>query len=77
MQGEFSADFVPYKIWFSLTRIERDKVCKLPPNVGGFFPGIPASSTSKTDRRDYWNIVENGVKPHANKKKYINKKIRG
>ena len=49
--------FVPYKNVLRLTRIARDKVCQLPAQGRWFFPGTPASYTSKTDRRDITEIL--------------------
>ena len=49
--------FVPYKNGLRLNRIARDKVCQLPAQGRWFSPGTPASSTSKTDRREMTEIL--------------------
>ena len=42
---------------FNLTHIARDKVCQLPAHGRWFSPGTPASSTSKTYRRELTEIL--------------------
>ena len=57
---------------FRLTRIARDKVCQLPAQGRWFSQDTPASSISKTDRRDMTEIVERALYPNQKTK---NKKL--
>jgi hypothetical protein len=44
--------------------INTNVVSSNPAQASWFSPGIPVSSTNKTDRHDITNIVESGVKHH-------------
>ena len=52
-----------------------DKVCQWLATGQWFSPGLPVSSTTKTDRHDIsynWNIIESGIKHHQTNKQTIN-----
>ena len=74
MRREFAPGFVPYKNGLRLTRTARDKVCQLHAQGRWFSPGTPASSTSKTDRRDMTEIL---LKVALNPIKQTNNQIKG
>ena len=52
IRREFAPYIVPYKK-VDFTGIASDKVCQLPFQRQRLSPGIPASSTNKTDHRDW------------------------
>ena len=59
---EFAPCFVSYKKGCTRLTVASDKVYQLLAHGRWFFPGTPASSTTKTGCHDNWNIAECGVK---------------
>ena len=64
IRGGFAPVFVNYKKGYTRLAATSDKVCQLLAHNRWFYPGTPASSTTKTARHDWysWNIAESVAK---------------